>query len=202
MGHRVILCSRNLMKGEKAATGMEGEVIVKKLDVTDVDAIRVLSEQLEEEMGHLDVLVNNSGVLNGNQSAVSSSVSDIRSVMDVNFLGAWAMIHFFHSALKKSKDARIINISSGMGAWGDLTGGHAPYRISKTALNALTLLLSNELAGSISINAVCPGWVKTDMGGASASREVQKGAETVVWLSVEENIPTGKFLRDKQVIDW
>ncbi|RMD96883.1 MAG: SDR family oxidoreductase, partial [Calditrichaeota bacterium] len=99
---------------------------------------------------------------------------------------------------------RIINISSGMGALSNLTGGYAGYRLSKTALNALTLLMANELRSSnIKVNAVSPGWVRTDMGGSGAPRSVEQGAETPVWLAtLPAPAPTGKFFRDKQVIPW
>ena len=90
-----------------------------------------------------------------------------------------------------------------MGAYDSLLGGYAGYRLSKAGLNAQTVLLANELSSSgIKVNAVCPGWVKTDMGGAGAERPVEKGAETIVWLAASPEIDNGKFYRDKQVIPW
>jgi NAD(P)-dependent dehydrogenase (short-subunit alcohol dehydrogenase family) len=106
--------------------------------------------------------------------------------------------------LKKSADARIINLSSGMGELESLrSGGHGAYRLSKTSLNAFTILLASELQYSkIKVFAMCPGWVKTDMGGKKATRPVEKGAETAVWLATDDQPVTGKFYRDKKVIDW
>lgn len=202
MGHLVLLGSRNTMKGEKAIQGMKGEILVRKLDVTNLMEVRQLAETTEEEFGHLDVLINNAAILNGTEGVGQSDPETSRQVMDTNFLGPWNMIHYFLPLLKKSSDPRIINISSGMGAWADLTGGYAPYRLSKTGLNALTVMLANELAGNVKVNAMCPGWVRTDMGGASATRNVAEGADTAVWLSTSEHIPHGKFIRDRKVIEW
>ena len=122
--------------------------------------------------------------------------------MDANFFGPWELIKTLKPLLSKSDDPRIINMSSGMGALNELKrGGYAGYRTSKTALNALTIQLASEL-DDIKINAMCPGWVKTEMGGSEAEREVEKGAETAVWLATNDVIPSGKFLRDKEVIEW
>ncbi|MBV6643137.1 MAG: SDR family oxidoreductase, partial [Cyclobacteriaceae bacterium] len=103
--------------------------------------------------------------------------------------------------LRNSPDPRVINVSSGMGALSTMGGGNPAYRLSKAALNALTGIFSAEESG-IKFNTMCPGWVKTTMGGSGATRSVEKGAETAIWLATEKDIPSGKFLRDKQVIDW
>lgn len=90
-----------------------------------------------------------------------------------------------------------------MGALNDLSGNYAAYRFSKSALNALTIMLANELAGKIKVNAVCPGWVRTDMGGSNAPRSIEEGADTPVWLATTlDTIPTGKFFRNRKIIDW
>lgn len=134
------------------------------------------------------------------------SVSDIpmdlaHRVSEVNLYGPWRMIRAFIPLLHKSNDARIINISSGMGELGSLAGDHAAYRISKVSLNALTIMFARELH-SIRVNAMCPGWVRTEMGGPNAPRDVSQGADTAVWLATEKNIPTGKFFRDRKEINW
>ena len=103
----------------------------------------------------------------------------------------------------KSNDARIINFSSGLGALGKMGGGYPGYRISKAAINVLTLIFASELAGTnIKVNSMDPGWVKTGMGGSGAPKSVQEGAETAVWLATAPEISTGKFYRDKRIAEW
>lgn len=136
----------------------------------------------------------------GKKLLTECKVEDLLPVFEVNYYGVVRLTGAVLHLLKKSQ-GKIINISSGMGALDDLTGGYAPYRLSKAHLNAYTLLLANELRGSgVKVNAVCPGWVKTDMGGPGAPRTVEKGAETPVWLALDDNEITGKFVRDKKII--
>jgi len=94
-------------------------------------------------------------------------------------------------------------VSSGRGELKGLSGDYPGYSLSKASLNALTIMFSNELKSKgIKVNAMCPGWVKTDMGGPNAPRDVSQGADTAVWLATETEIPTGKFFRDRKEIDW
>ena len=105
--------------------------------------------------------------------------------------------------LKKSDDARVINVSSGMGAWNSLDGSYAGYRLSKVSLNALTVMFANDLHGTaIKVNTISPGWVRTDMGGSHAPDSVEQGADTIVWLATAKNIPSGKFLRNRREISF
>ena len=202
MDHKVILCSRDLSKGKKAAKEMSPKVDVQELDVLDEKSIRKLEKHIASTYGKLDVLINNAGIISEDSSVVDSDPSDYRKVMETNFYGPWEMIKAFVPLLQKSKDGRIINVSSQMGELSDLKrGGRAAYRMSKAALNALTIQLSGELP-TIKVNAMHPGWVKTDMGGKDAQREVDKGAESAVWLSVNEEIPNGCFIIDKKVKKW
>lgn len=148
-------------------------------------------------------LLKRTGVISQSPGAGDILLSDVKKIMDTNFYGAWRMIQMFIPLLRKSDDGRIINISSGMGELKTLTGLYPAYSLSKASLNALTIMFSNELISStIKVNAMCPGWVKTDMGGPDAPRSVQEGAETAVWLATEQHIPTGKFFKDKQEISW
>ncbi len=113
------------------------------------------------------------------------------------------MIQAFIPLLQKSDEGRIINMSSGMGELNSLSSDYPAYRLSKSSLNVITIMLSQELsAKGIIVNAICPGWVKTDMGGPDAPGEVSEGADTAVWLATEKEIPNGKFFRDRKVIDW
>lgn len=203
LSHKIILGSRDLDKGVKASKRIKVPVVVKKLDVTDGDDIINLSQDIESEFGRLDVLINNAGIYIGKKGVIEADLNEVKQTMDTNFYGPWNISQAMLPLLRKSKNGRIINISSGMGARSDLTGGYAGYRMSKVALNALTIQMSNELKGEgISVNAVSPGWVRTDMGGMAAPRSVKKGAETAVWLATVESVPTGKFLRDKKEIEW
>lgn len=104
---------------------------------------------------------------------------------------------------KESKDARVINVSSRMGQLSEMGGGHAAYRISKTALNALTVVMANEfIEEGIRVNTICPGWVRTDMGGPNANKSLQEGADTATWLATANNIENGKFYADRKIIPW
>lgn len=139
----------------------------------------------------------------GNASMCSFDLSEINDAMNTNFMGPIRMSKFLLPLLKKSDDARIINLSSGMGELSSLrSGGYGAYRLSKTSLNAFTILLASELESAVKVFAMCPGWVQTDMGGKGAPRTVAQGAETAVWLATDSKPVTGKFYRDKKVIDW
>lgn len=127
----------------------------------------------------------------------------IKEIMETNLYGPWRMIQWFHPLLSKSNNGRIINISSGLGELNSLNGNYPGYSLSKSSLNALTIMFANELKDDgICVNAMCPGWVRTDMGGPNAPRDVSEGADTAVWLATEEKIPTGKFFRDRKEINW
>jgi len=201
-GHTVLLGSRTLDQGVSAASSLAGEIQVLKLDVTEeADIVRAV-KYITDHHGQLDVLINNAGIISTGTGATFSEAREVKRVMETNFYGAWRVAQLMLPLLEKSREARIINMSSGMGALDDLDGGYAAYRMSKSALNALTILLANELRGKISVNAMCPGWVRTEMGGADASRSIEQGADTAVWLATAEKIPTGKFFRDRKVISW
>lgn len=151
----------------------------------------------------LKPLMRKAGIRAQSIGAESVSLVSVKHVMETNFYGAWRMIRVFIPILQKSEGGRIINMSSGMGELKSLTGVYPGYSLSKSSLNALTIMFSNELKEKgIKVNAMCPGWVKTDMGGPDAPRHVSQGADTAVWLTTEKEIPTGKFFRDREEIDW
>lgn len=148
-------------------------------------------------------LLRKTGLVPQKNSAGNISLSGVKQVMETNFYGAWRMIQVFCPLIQESEDGRIINMSSGLGELNSLTGDYPGYSLSKSSLNALTIMFSNELKEKgIKVNAMCPGWVKTDMGGPDAPRSVSQGADTAVWLATEEEIPTGKFFRDREEINW
>lgn len=198
----VILCSRNIENGEEVAKKISGKVHVFNLDVSNEESIISFAENLKLKFSHLNVLVNNAAILPDSKSIIYADMSDIRKTIETNVYGPLLLSRELSPLLEK-QDGRIINISSGMGALSGLDGTYAAYRLSKVSLNGLTIMQSKEFGKmGISVNAVCPGWVRTDMGGSSASRSVEKGAETPVWLATTNNIASGKLWRDKKIISW
>lgn len=151
-------------------------------------------------LSRLKPLLRKMGLTPVTKDTENIALEDVKPVMETNFYGPWRMIQVFIPLLT---NGRIINISSGMGQLKGLTGEWPGYSLSKSSLNALTIMFSNKLKEKgISVNAMCPGWVRTDMGGPNAPRNVSEGADTAVWLATEEHIPTGKFFRDRKEIDW
>ena len=204
-GITTILGSRDEEKGRTAAEGMNGNVVVKRLDVIDEDSVDRLTSFVEGEFGRLDILVNNAGIANDSgQRGVDADLGSVREALEANLLGAWRLCKVFVPLMQRNGYGRIVNISSGMGALNDMGGGSPAYRVSKTALNALTRILASELRGSgILVNSVSPGWVRTDMGGSDASRSVEEGADTPIWAAtLPDNGPTGGFFRDRRPVSW
>lgn len=198
----VIVAARNESQAKEVAATLGNHALGIPLDVTSSESIQHAYREVSQSVSTLDVLINNAGII-GNHPMRSFDMNEIESVMNTNFFGAIRMVKHFMPLLSKSDDPRIINVSSGMGELASLEeGGYAAYRLSKTALNAFTILLSAEVGSGMKVFAMCPGWVKTDMGGRSAPRPVAKGAETAVWLATEPKPQSGKFYRDKKVISW
>jgi NAD(P)-dependent dehydrogenase (short-subunit alcohol dehydrogenase family) len=204
-GVTTILGSRDEEKGRVAAEGMDGNVRVRQLDATDEKGIAQLAYDIEEEFGRLDVLVNNAGIsIDRGQHGVDADLDVVRESLEMNLFGAWRLCEVFVPLMQRNRYGRIVNVSSGMGALNDMGGGSPAYRVSKTSLNALTRILASELRGmGILVNSVCPGWVRTDMGGSGASRTVEEGADTPVWAAtLPNNGPNGCFFRDRRQIPW
>ncbi len=201
---KVILTARNNERGEEARKKINSDnVVFHRLDMNDADSFEKIAAYIETDFGHLDVLINNAGIMSQRNGFDQASLENIRTVMETNLFGPIALTQALLALIKKSSDGRIINISSGMGALNDAGSGYAGYRLSKVSLNGFSAFLARDLSGTkIKVNTMCPGWVRTDMGGSNASRSVDKGAETAVWLATASEIPNGKFLRDKRVIDW
>src|SRR6516165_10653889 len=131
------------------------------------------------------------------------TLTTVRGTLETNALGPFLLSQVLVPLLQRSKRPRIVNVSSGMGAFSEMEGDLAAYRLSKTALNAVTVILAAELRGSVAVNAACPGWVRTDMGGRNADRDVAEGADTPVWLALDApQRLTGKFFRDRKAIPW
>ena len=209
---RVFLGARKPDAGSAAAEKLSregdeehyGEVTFLEIDVSKPDSILRAAEEFGKQSDRLDALVNNAGVLLDDDKDVLAMTPEIfEATLRTNVLGALAMAQAFVPFLKKSGAPRIVNVSSTGGQLTDGADGWAPaYCISKTALNGVTSQLAYALP-KFAVNSVCPGWVRTDMGGANATRSVAEGASGIVWLASDApQNGTGKFWRDRKIIPW
>lgn len=206
-GFHIFLSARNLEKGEAASDKLKRKGISVEciqMDVSDLKSIESGFEKVKSKTKQLDVLINNAGILlKDDRDLLTVSNETILQTLHTNALGVLWVTRIFSPLLKAG--SRVINISSGGGAiCGGISTWSPVYCISKTSENAITLQLAHALQGKgVTVNAVCPGWVRTDMGGQGASRSIEKGAETPVWLATDPKMnQTGKFFRDKSVISW
>ncbi|WP_321308323.1 SDR family oxidoreductase [Marinifilum fragile] len=206
-GYRVILTARSQEDGKKAFEKLKsfGELHFHQLDVSNEESVKQIAEYVENNFGYLDILINNAGINYDTwHSAFNADLEEVHQTLETNLFGAWRLAQAFIPNMKKQKYGRIVNVSSGLGALSNMSAGTPGYSISKAAMNVLTIKLGQELKrNNILVNSVCPGWVRTDMGGSTAPRDPQKGAETIVWAAeLEDKGPTGKFFRDMEEIEW
>jgi len=205
LGFRVFLGARNEQSGRAAAERIAAEkVSFLEMDVADPASIRRAAEELSLRANHLDALVNNAGILlDEDKSALAITREIFEKTFRTNTLGPWLVAQAFLPLLQKSAAPRIVNVSSGGGQLDGGADGWAPgYCVSKTALNGVTVQLAAALP-KFAVNCVCPGWVRTDMGGTGATRSVAEGAGGIVWLAAEApQDQSGKFFRDRKVIAW
>ena len=204
---RVVLTARKAAAGAAAVEQLAKENLAAEfhaLDVTDGKSIAALRDFLTKRHGRLDVLINNAGIIaKGEDDALKVELATVRATIETNTLGPLHLAQVLTPLLKRSKSGRIVNMSSGMGELNENSGGHAAYRLSKTALNGVTATLAAELRGAVAVNSVCPGWVRTDMGGPHASLDVAEGADSAVWLALDApQTLSGKFIRNRKVIPW
>ncbi len=208
--YEVLLSARDGAKAGAAAHELKestgGAVRAVTLDVSDPASIQAAAEHVQEEVGRLDVLVNNAGV--GTDFGVSGTAPDFDAVqraLDTNFFGAYRLTVALLGLLRESAHPRIVNVSSGMGGVAEMGGWSPGYRVSKAAMNAMTRILSTELMQEgILVNSACPGFVNTDMGGPmGAQKPVEEGAGGIVWLAtLPDDGPTGGFFRDGQPVTF
>ena len=206
LGLRVFLGARNAKAGRAAADKLRtnGNVSFLEIDVSNAGSIRRAADEVGREVNRLDVLVNNAGILlDEDKDALTITPEIFETTLRTNTLGPWLVAQAFVPLLKKSAAPRIVNVSSGGGQLEDGADGWAPgYCVSKTALNGVTVQLAAALP-KFAVNSVCPGWVRTDMGGENANRSVAEGAATIVWLATDApHDLTGKFVKDRKVIPW
>jgi NAD(P)-dependent dehydrogenase (short-subunit alcohol dehydrogenase family) len=213
LGMQVVLTSRDVAKGEATCEKINaecgaggGRASTCKLEVTDATDIKALAAHISAQFGRLDVLVNNAGVQidpKGSR-ALSSDLQTYRDTFEINVLAPLALIQALLPLLKKNNRGRIVNVSSGLGQLSEMSSGTPAYRMSKTALNALTRIVAAEVRGTnILVNSMSPGWVKSDMGGPYATRTLEQGADTAVWLAtLPDGGPSGGFYYDRAAIAW
>ena len=195
-------------EGEAASSGLvtahSSPVTLLRIDISKPESIKRAAEEFLNQSDHLDALVNNAGILLDDDKNILTATPEIfETTLRTNALGALLVSQAFVPFLKKSDAPRIVNVSSGGGQLVDGADGWAPaYCISKTALNGVTVQLAAALP-EFAVNSVCPGWVRTDMGGSNATRSVAEGASGIVWLAAEApQKETAKFWRDRKVIPW
>ena len=211
-GLRVVIGARDLEKGEAAAKALAGDgrtIEAVALDVPDEHSIARACAEIERQHGALDILVNNAGILIDGPGGFSSSLLDMtaetaRRTWETNVLGPARMMQAVLPGMTARGYGRVVNLSSRAGQLAEMGMGFPAYRMSKAALNALTKLSAAEAGtGNIKINAMCPGWCRTDMGGAEAPRQASDGAKTAVWLAMlPGDGPSGKFFHDQREVAW
>jgi NAD(P)-dependent dehydrogenase (short-subunit alcohol dehydrogenase family) len=210
-GYTVILTARREQQGRAAADELRSEgldVGFHQLDVTDEASTGRLADFIRDTFGRLDVLVNNAGIFpdptpgSGREGIFNARAETIRRGLETNSLAPVRLCQALIPLMQG--EGRVVNVSSGMGQLSEMNGCCPGYRLSKTALNAATRIFADELKDTkVKINSVCPGWVRTDMGGPDAPRSVEDGAGGIVWAAtLPDDGPSGGFFRDGEAIDW
>ena len=208
LGNSIILTSRNASEGRKAASELKdnsNSVYFYPLDLNDPSSRLQVFEYVRKEFGRLDVLINNAAIhYDQLNKAVDPNFQVIEEALQTNLINTWKLTVQLLPLISESHHGRIVNVSSGSGALTNMVGGTPGYSISKAGLNVLTIKLASELAdGRILVNAVCPGWVRTDMGGPQAPLSLSEGARGIVWAAkLPKDGPSGGFFRNGQRIDW
>ncbi|MDA5564618.1 SDR family NAD(P)-dependent oxidoreductase [Cobetia sp. MMG027] len=189
-----------------------GEVRPCVLEMTCTEHLRDVIAMIKARDGRLDVLVNNAGIYLEAPHleparptlALEQPVEMVRESLETNLLGAYQLTQLAVPLMQRHGEGRIVNVSSGSGQLAEMGAGDIGYRLSKAGLNAMTRVFAAELQGSgILVNAMCPGWVNTGVGGPDAPRTPQQGADTALWLAtLPDDGPSGGFFRDRQPIAW
>jgi len=204
-GLRVVVTARDRSAGEKAAAELRSgghDVLFEEMDVASDRSVSACGARLAKLGIDVDVLVNNAAIYPP-ERLLDPAGDVLREVMEINFFGAARTCRAFVPAMIRRGYGRIVNVSSGSGSFADGLPGPPAYSVSKAALNAFTVKLAGELTGDVKVNSVCPGWVRTRMGGRGASRSVEEGADTIVWLAtLPARGPSGGFFRDRKRIPW
>ncbi|HSS47110.1 MAG TPA: SDR family oxidoreductase [Burkholderiales bacterium] len=205
----VVLTSRDEAKGQMAVAQLRSEGLeaeFHQLEVTDGPGIRRLAHYLERKYGAADILVNNAGIMIDPKSSnlLDAELKVFRQTLEINVYGPLLLCQALIPLMRRKNYGRIVNLSSGLGQLSEMGAGTPAYRVSKVALNAVTRMLAAELKGTnILVNSMCPGWVRTEMGGLKAPRAVEQGADTAIWLAtLPHGSASGGFYRDRKAIPW
>ena len=204
--NKVFFSARDKDKARSVIESIENENIgYVTMDVADEQSVLKGIESLKEKTDSIDILINNAGILipglKHKIDAVETDDESILKTFNTNTLGVLRVCKAVLPLMRPS--SRIINISSGMGQMEGMSTGSVAYRLSKSALNALTIVLSKELLSKdIKVNAICPGWVQTDMGGYEATLTVKESVESIKKFALSDNFPNGKFLRHGELLPW
>jgi len=203
-GYLVVLGSRDHAKGEQAAAGVGSGIVPVELDVSNDRSVGRAAERIRAELGRCDVLVNNAAIdYDTDARGISADLDRVHRAMETNLFGAWRTTLALLPMIRRSPRGRIVNVSSESGSLARMGAGTPAYQISKAALNALTRTLAAELRRDrILVNATCPGWTATDMGGRGG-RPVADGAASILWaVQLNDDGPTGGFFRDGRPLPW
>ena len=204
--YKVFFSARDEHKAKSVIDSIENENIdYVIMDVADEQSVLKGIESLKEKTDSIDILINNAGILipglKHKIDAVETDDESILKTFNINTVGVLRVCKAVLPLMRPT--SRIINISSGMGQMEGMSTGSVAYRLSKSALNALTIVLSQELSSKdIKVNAICPGWVQTDMGGYEATLTVKESVESIKKFALSDNFPNGKFLRHGEILPW
>lgn len=204
LGYLVIAATRDENSCRAALAGIPN-ITTHALDVTSDASVSAIAQFAQTQFGRLDALVNNAGIyIDRGKSILDVPLDDIRLTLETNLFGALRMCRAFAPMMRAQGYGRIVNISSELGQLSEMGGASAAYRISKTALNAISVILAAEIRQpNVKVNTCHPGWVKTDMGGPNAPSSLEEGADTPVWLAtLPDDGPTGGFFADRKPVAW
>lgn len=211
-GYKVIMAMRNPENALKQVNEFrmkDLDIVPMPLDISQETNIHDFAEQIRKEYGFADVLVNNAAIMidnedGGNISVFKSKGSTIQKTFVTNTLGPFLLTQKIFPLMKQEGYGRIVNLSSGMSQLSTPQTAYPGYRISKTALNMVTNIFASEVQGAdICVNSVCPGWVRTDMGGPNAERTIEQGIKGIIWAAtLPKGGPNGGFFRDGEPIPW
>lgn len=202
-GWKVYVAARSLSKAEEACRALGDKAVALELDVSNAPSIAAAAKAYAAKESGLELLVNNAGIVVDRDNALKVTADSVRATFETNTIGPMLVTQAFAEMLKTAKNAHVINVSSGMGQLAEMGTGSAAYRLSKAALNALTKILAHDLGkDGIRVNAICPGWVKTDMGTAFADLAVEDSVSQLLPLILKTETGTGGFYRHSKIIPW